>query len=281
MTLLAGIDFSSTPRPRKPITVALAPAGQGEILVLADLLRLPSLAQWSAWLATPGPWVGAFDFPFGLPRDFVAQGLGWPVDAPQPWAAITRRLATLSRADLVAHCRAWCDARPAGAKFAHRAADRPAGSSPSMKWVNPPVVLMLHEGASRLLDAGVSLPGLHTEGTDPRRVALEAYPGLLARAVLGRTSYKSDEPRLRGDPARRAARARLVAALEEGAHPFGTRIAFGAWRDDCLDDAGADSLDAVLCQAQAGWAWRRRDAGWGLPADIDPVEGWILGAERS
>ena len=28
----------------------------------------------------------------------------------------------------------------------------------------------------------------------------------------------------------------------------------------------------------AAWAWQRRDSGWGLPADIDPVEGWVLGA---
>jgi hypothetical protein len=278
MTLLAGIDFSSTPRPRKPITVALARPGQGDVLALADLLRLPSLAAWSDWLATPGPWVGAFDFPFGLPRDFVAQGLGWPVDGERPWATLTRRLAALSRAELIAHCRAWCDARPPGAKFAHRATDPRAGSSPSMKWINPPVVLMLHEGAPRLLAAGVSLPGLHTAGADPARVALEGYPGLLARAVLGRASYKSDEPARRADPLRRAARERLIAALETGDHPFDTRIDFGLWREPCLDDAGADALDAVLCLAQAGWAWRQRASGWGLPPDLDPVEGWILGA---
>jgi hypothetical protein len=43
---------------------------------------------------------------------------------------------------------------------------------------------MLHAGVP-LLAAGVHLPGLH-EG-DPQRVALEAYPGLLAREVLGST----------------------------------------------------------------------------------------------
>ena len=150
-----------------------------------------------------------------------------------------------------------------------------------MKWINPPVVLMLQEGAPRLLAAGVSLPGLHTEGADPARVALEGYPGLLARAVLGRTSYKSDEPAQRADPVRRAARARLIAALEAGDHPFGTRVDVGAWRDPCLDDAGADALDAVLCLAQAGWAWRQRASGWGLSAGIDPVEGWILGTPRT
>ena len=49
-------------------------------------------------------------------------------------------------------------------------------------------------------------------------------------------------------------------------------------RQRCLDDASGDSLDAVLCAVLAAWAWRRRAEGWGLPADTDPLEGWIVGA---
>jgi hypothetical protein len=279
---IAGVDFTSAPSRRKPITVALAdglaadgaPAAR---IVLTGLLSFESFEDWVSWLARPVPWIAAFDFPFGLARSFV-EGLGWPTDGPQAWADVTRRLAALSRPELVARCRAWCDARPAGSKFAHRATDASAGSSASMKWVNPPVVLMLHAGAPRLLAAGVTLPGLHEHGTDPDRVALEGYPGLLARGVLGRTSYKSDDPRLRDDPMRRAARERLVAALEAGAHPFLLRVEFGALRASCIDEPGADRLDAVLCMVQAGWAWLRRDAGYGLPSRTDRVEGWIVGA---
>ena len=50
---------------------------------------------------------------------------------------------------------------------------------------------MLHAGVPLLLEAGVSMPGLHAG--DPDRVALEGYPGLLAREVLGSRSYKSDD----------------------------------------------------------------------------------------
>lgn len=275
---LHGIDFTSAPRARKPITVASAAAPDGGgALVLGALDALGGLDAFDAWLRVPGPWVGAFDFPFGFARSFVA-AQGWPLDGPRAWADVIARVGALPRAALVERCRAWCDARPAGRKFAHRACDATAGSSPSMKWVNPPVALMLHAGAPRLLAAGLTLPGLHEDGTDPRRVALEGYPGLLARAVLGRASYKSDEPRLRADAARRAARERLVGALEAGAHPFGLRVRFGALRDACVDDPGADRLDAVLCLVQAAWAWSRRDAGWGLPARTDPLEGWIVGA---
>jgi hypothetical protein len=74
---LIGVDFSSAPTRRKPITVAIAQAGPGTV-VLREILRFESLPNWHDWLAAPGEWVGAFDFPFGLPRAFVA-GLGWPL----------------------------------------------------------------------------------------------------------------------------------------------------------------------------------------------------------
>ena len=47
------------------------------------------------------------------------------------------------------------------------------------------------------------------------------------------------------------------------------------------NDPKGDRLDAVLCLMQAAWAQRQREQGdtrWGLPADMDPVEGWILSA---
>ena len=282
---LAGVDFTSAPRPRKPITVALGSAAPDAVeggqvvprIVLERLVAFESFEAWEGWLREPGPWLAAFDFPFALAREFVA-AQGWSLDAEDAWAAITGEVAALSRPELIARCRAWCDARPAGSKFAHRACDATAGSSASMKWVNPPVALMLHAGAPRLLAAGVTLPGLHERGTDPARIALEGYPGLPARAVLGRVSYKSDDPRHRDDAPRRAARSRLVAAIEAGAPPFGVRVDFGAWREACVDEPGADRLDAVLCLVQAAWAWSLRDANYGLPVRADRIEGWIVGA---
>jgi len=279
---LVGVDFTCAPRARKPITAAFACAvetggAQAPRLRIARIEAFASLDDWSAWLRAPGAWIGAFDLPFGFAREFVA-AQGWPLDGVDGWSDVTRRVAALSRSELVARCRAWCDARPAGRKFAHRACDATAGSSASMKWVNPPVALMLHAGAPRLLEAGVTLPGLHERGTDPARIALEGYPGLAARAVLGRESYKSDDPKHRDDPRRRAAREKLVDALERAAPPFEARIDFGGWREACVAEPGADRLDAVLCLAQAGWAWARRHAGYGLPSRSDRIEGWILGA---
>ena len=285
---IVGIDFSSAPRARKPITLALgqlietAPGlAGGDVLRVDAHLRLASLDAFEQWLAGPGPWVAGCDFPFGLPRPFLlAQGWGVLADpaATQPaWAAITERVAALSRLELVERCRAWTLPRPVGAKFAHRATDGPSGSSPSMKWVNPPVVLMLHAGAPRLLAAGVTIPGLCAG--DPLRIALEAYPGMLARQLVGRMSYKTDDPR-KDDERRRGAREAITAALEAGC--MGMSVAFApGLREPCVTDATADTLDAVLCAVQAAWGWRRRGENYGLPADMDPLEGWTVGALRT
>ncbi len=172
-TLLLGCDFSSSPTRRKPIVMALGELA-GSRVRLQSLHTFDTLDALGRWLAAPGHWVGGFDLPFGLPRELV-QHLGWPL----AWIDCMQHYRSLSREQIRAQFAAFCDARPVGGKFAHRATDGPAGSSPSMKWVNPPVAYMLHAGLPLLLDAGVHLPGLHAG--DPRRVALEAYPGLLAR----------------------------------------------------------------------------------------------------
>ncbi len=272
--VIAGIDFSSAPSRRKPIVIARLRRRPELELELEGFDQLETLAAFDQWLVTQPDWVAGCDFPFGLPRPFV-DAQGWRGD----WLEVTARIATLSRAELVDRCRAWCAARPVGDRFAHRRADRPAGSSPSMKWVNPPVVLMLHAGAPRLAAAGVDIPGLRPG--DLRRVALEAYPGLFAREVLGRRSYKSDDRR-RDDSGRRAAREVLVAAMERGSTRLGLPVRIdAATRPMLVADHSADALDAVICAIQAAWAWERRAANYGIPTDIDPCEGWIVTAIES
>ena len=275
---LLGCDFTSAPSHRKPITLAVGRLDRGRV-VLQRVETWASLDAWAARLAQDDgtPWVGGFDLPFGLPRELVTT-LGWPTD----WLACMRHFESLSREQVRAAFAGFCDARPVGSKFAHRATDGPAGSSPSMKWVNPPVAFMLHAGVPRLIDAGADLPGLHPG--DARRVALEAYPGLLARSVLGRTSYKSDD-KAKQTPDRLIARKTLVHALEGGQAPLlqaaGLRLKLShAQRDALADDPSGDTLDAVLCLLQAAWALRQHEAGhprWGLP-DFDPLEGWIVSA---
>ncbi len=266
--VLVGVDFSSRPTVRKPITAAFGRLA-GDELMLSHVDEHASLESFGHWLASPGHWIGAFDFPFGLPRELVEQ-LGWPTQ----WHALMQHYARQSRAQLRAAFIAFCAARPAGHKFAHRACDRPAGSSPSMKWVNPPVAYMLHAGVPLLIGAGVHLPGLH-DG-DTRRVALEGYPGLLAREVLGARSYKSDERRRQTAP-RRLAREQLLDALRAGRTRLRIRLrASAAQQEMLLGDGTGDRLDAVLCLLQAAWASAQPNHG--LPARVDALEGWIATA---
>jgi hypothetical protein len=299
LPLLVGCDFSSRPTRKKPIIIASGSAS-GKRIQLLKLERIESPEAFDDWLAQPLSWVGGFDLPFGLPRELVTQ-LGWPLD----WLACMAHYASLSREEIRNSFAAFCDARPVGAKFAHRATDRPAGSSPSMKWVNPPVAYMLHAGVPALVKAGVHFPGLHPGAPNdvdghgqPKRVALEAYPGLLAREVLGNTSYKSDD-KSRQTPERLIARKDLITALEHGQTRLGLRLKLThAQRDNLIDDASGDSLDAVLCLMQAAWAHGSEVArlaaragesaaarssagepGYGLPPYMDPLEGWIISAE--
>jgi hypothetical protein len=145
-----------------------------------------------------------------------------------------------------------------------------------MKWVNPPVAYMLHAAVPLMLAAGVHLPGLHAG--DPARVALEAYPGLLAREVLARRSYKNDDP-AKQTPERLIARKDLVNALELGTTRLGLRLVLThAQRDALVHDASGDRLDAVLCLMQAAWAERAGAPRYGLPDELDPLEGWIVTA---
>jgi hypothetical protein len=243
---------------------------------LRQLEALPSLDEFSAALAREGAWTGGFDLPFGLPRELV-ETLAWPTD----WDACVRHYAGLSRAEIRDCFAAFCDARPAGGKFAHRATDKPAGSSPSMKWVNPPVAFMLHAGVPRLRDAGVYLPGLQAVPQTIGKVALEAYPGMLAREILGARSYKSDD-RAKQTPERLIARKDLLLALELGQTRLGLRLKLShAQHDALVQDASGDSLDAVLCLLQAAWAHQQHEQGaplYGLPPGLDPLEGWIVSA---
>lgn len=323
-TQLIGCDFTSAPRLRKPIVVALGRLA-GARVELEGFERFTELAAFGRWLERPATarprtaldeasgalqtpasasdlssrersrmaangqvrrganlasvsdsssWVGGFDLPFGLPRELV-EHLGWPTQ----WGECMDHYTALTRAEIRQTFAAFCAARPVGGKFAHRHTDGPAGSSPSMKWVNPPVAFMLHAGVPLLRAAGACLPG-HCAG-DLERVALEAYPALLAREVLGRASYKADD-RTRQTQERRVQRERLAFALEQGATRLGLRLAMPQpERDLAISDAAGDHLDAALCLMQAGWALAQHHSGhprWGMPEAVDPLEGWIVTA---
>ncbi len=265
-----GVDFTCAPRRAKPITVASGSL-KGKTLRLEELLSLPSFQDFEAFLARPGPWVGGFDFPFSLPAELV-RDLAWPA----AWSDLVSHCAAMDRRSFRAALEAYRISRKPGSKYAHRATDYPAGSSSPMKLVNPPVALMFHEGARRLLAAHLNIPHLSPNGSD--RIALEAYPGLLARKQLGiRASYKSDT-RSEQTTARKAARKNIVMSLRNG-KPLGVKVDFGKLEKPLIADGSGDLLDAAICAVQAAWAAGR--PGYGLPADAPAGEGWIVSAQKA
>ncbi len=271
---LLGVDFSCAPSRRKPITVAHGLL-RGGVLRLQAVELLHTLAEFEALLRRPGPWLGGFDFPFGLPRAFVQQhGLG--ATTSEVIGSLRRRCPT--RMDFRALVDAWGNARPAGQRLLHRACDTALGagisSTSPLQTRYVPVGFMYYEGLARLVAAGCQLPGLHAG--DAQRVALEAYPGLLAHELIGRRSYKNSEA-----SDRLIARKDIVERLEQArfqpGRGLGLRLQTSqALREQLVQDASGDRLDAVLCLAQAAWASTR--PGHGLPPDVDALEGWIASA---
>ena len=263
-----GVDFTCAPRRAKPITAASATLA-GNVLHLEEVENLASFAEFEALLARPGPWIGGFDFPFSLPRELV-RDLAWPAK----WNELVAHCAAMTRQELRDRLDAYRNTRQVGKKYSHRATDLPAGSSSPMNLVNPPVALMFHEGARRIAASGVHVPAL-SKG-DVSRVALEAYPGLLARKQLGiRDSYKSDT-RSEQTAARKAVRRRIVDAMKAG-KPLQVGLSLDRkFEKRLVDDGSGDTLDAVICAVQAAWA--AGQPRYGFPAGVPPAEGWIVSA---
>lgn len=265
-----GVDFTSAPSRSKSITCAHGSfANNG--LAITHVERLDSFLAFENFLQTPGPWIGAFDFPFGLPRELVG-ALGWP----ETWLALTSHIREIGKEAFKDSLNRVRESRPVGAKYIERRGDRAAGSSSPMKLVNPPVGLMYFEGAPRLAYAGVSVMPC-APNTDSR-IAVEAYPGYLARQIT-RESYKKDGKEGHKVPRVRA-REDIVAWLLTVAPDW---FAFDLELDRdcaarCIDDGSGDTLDAVLCCVQAAAslvALQNGDSRYGIPFHADDFEGWI------
>jgi len=260
-----GIDFTSRPRRVKPITCL-------ECVLTDDRLQAVVLTAWEdfdgfeAALRRPGPWIAGIDFPFGQARRFI-ETIGWP----RTWAGYVDYAKSLGRKGFRAALDAYRAARPPCEKEHRRKTDCAAGSISPQKLYGTPVGLMFFEGAPRLRAAGVTIPGL--QQGDPDRIVVEAYPGVLARAVIGRRSYKQDA-KAKQTAGQARARKDLLDALIDGAAQthHGLRVSAPA---ALTNDPGGDHLDALLCAIQAAWAWTRRNEGFGSPEGIDPLEGWI------
>jgi hypothetical protein len=265
-----GLDFTSAPSKRKPL-VLVGCALKDSILHVESTEVLGGFEEFERFLGSGGPWACGMDFPFGQPRPLLA-ALAWP----ETWEGYVGKISRLSKEEFEAAIKGHMAGRPEGSKYHYRLADRRSGSSSAMRLFRVPVGKMFYRGAPLLLSADVSVEPCRPTGSG--RVALEAYPAVVARRFLGRRSYKSDE-RKKQTPVQRAARGELVAGLESAT----LREAYGfvvemdeTWREELVREPMADTLDSLLCAVQAAWAYTQRDEGWGVPEECDRDEGWIL-----
>jgi hypothetical protein len=264
-----GLDFTSAPSRRKPLIV-LGCTLEGDSLRVEDSERLTDFGGFEDFLQRRGPWVCGMDFPFGQPRSLIAT-LGWP----ESWEGYVGEVDRLPKEEFEDKIRADMELRPAGSKWRYRLADRRSGSSSAMMLFRVPVGKMFYQGAPRLLASGVRVEPCRRNGDE--RVAIEAYPAVVARRFLGRTAYKRDG--VPDTPERRSARETLLAGLESALlrEVYGFAVEMDArWRDEFVRDPSADALDSLLCAVQAAWAYEKRDEGYGVPPECDPDEGWIL-----
>jgi hypothetical protein len=264
-----GLDFTSAPGRKKPLIV-LGCQLEDRSLRIEDSQTLTDFGGFEDFLRTPGPWVCGMDFPFGQPRSLVA-ALGWPQD----WEGYVGKVGELSRDEFEDEIRADMATRPPGSKWRYRLADRRSHSSSAMMLFRVPVGKMFYRGAPRLLASGVRVEPCRRNGDT--RVAVEAYPAVVARRFLGRTAYKRDA--VPDTPERRSAREMLVTGLTSPAlkQAYGFTVEMDDhWREEFVADPSADALDSLLCAVQAAWAYQERDESYGVPPECDPDEGWIV-----
>lgn len=254
---IRGIDFTSAPKERKPITVAEA-EWDGQRLRILEIVGLTSLRQYEQALTEPGPWRMGLDLPFGLPRRFV-ELMGWPT----AWRELMAFLAGMELADYVMHIRDWQHAQPVGGKEPLRKTDQHCSALSPLKLFYQPVGRMLFQGATRLSASGVSVAPCALSNSS--RVAVEVYPGLLARAA-GVRSYKKD-----GEisSAVLAAHQQARAVVLSWAEPW--VVLPSSIREAALEDATGDTLDAILAALATA-------ADAAFPPEVDPLEGWIVGS---
>lgn len=265
-----GLDFTSAPTKRKPLVLAVCAFDDG-CLRVEGIEALPDFAAFEALLQRDGAWVAGLDFAFGQPRKLIDN-----LDFPRDWEGYVDLVAAMGKREWVQTVTRYMHPRPVGDKLHFRAVDKLAGAQSPMKMHFIPVGRMFYEGARRLAASPVSV--LPNRPTDNDRIAVEVYPALVTRTIVGRNSgYKNDTPAKQTLDAQRK-RQQIVDGLPDVCEQvYGFALDLPApLIAPLVDDPTGDRLDAVLGAVQASWAYTQREGNYGIPVDIDPLEGWIV-----
>jgi len=262
-----GIDFTSAPRKAKPIVCCLGTL-EGHRLEIDSIESWTSFEPFEAFLKSSGPWFAGLDSPLGQPAKLI-QDFGWP----KRWSDYVSRVSDLSRSEFVSKLEAYSKSQPAGQKHLFRETDRSASACSPMMIYGVPVAKMFYEAAPRLLRSSVSI--LPCRPTTDDRVVVETYPALVARELIGRTSYKAGA-RSADTTAKQSARRELSRTLRKSTKQnLGFELSVSATlAKSCEADHSGDRIDAILCCVKAAWAFENLDTV--MPADVDANEGWIV-----
>ncbi|MGZ3621560.1 MAG: DUF429 domain-containing protein [Ktedonobacteraceae bacterium] len=265
-----GIDFTSAPTNKKPITCAVCEL-QENYLKVQNCLKLVSFGDFEVFLRTNGPWLAALDFPFGQPCSLISR-LNWP----EKWEGYVQIIASMGKKEFEETLKRYTEGRAIGDKLHLRKTDVRAGARSPMMLYRVPVAKMFFEGATRLLKANVSIfPCFPREDS---RIVVEGYPALIARRLIGKQSYKSDD-REKQTRDRAMARNVIVNGLRssEIEKQYGLRVHLSDEMSGRLvEDPTGDELDAVLCGVQGGWAWLQRVDNCQIEEAYKMIEGWII-----
>ncbi|MBY0403830.1 MAG: hypothetical protein K2X66_08010 [Cyanobacteria bacterium] len=305
MTLskVVGVDFTSAPSRKKPITCMegilekegpslnpLTPNPSSSCIRIQTFHTYSSFEGFEAFLKAEDAWFGAFDFPFGQPREFI-QAVGWPL----PWAEYVATIDRLGKDGFEEVVLRYQAEHPVGKKQLFRLTDRLTQSSSPMKLHFTPVGKMFFQGAPRLLKAGISVLPCHP--TPSGKIAVEGYPALLARKYGHKKPYKTENPNNPKAKAHAQVREKIVEGLihSDFKAQYGFEVSFQEWRLPqkeinaqspeafLIQDPTGDRLDALLCCIQAAWCVLHQESGYGIPQEFydsmdsvyDPNEGWI------
>lgn len=262
-----GLDFTSAPSRHKPITCATCVL-DNQTLYVQDFTELTNFEQFETFLMRPGPWIAGLDFPFGQAAKLV-NNLNWG----DTWEAYVGLVSQLTIQEFEAVLTTYRQPRPTGDKQHLRQIDALANSRSPMMLYGVPVGRMFFQGAPRLLKSGVQVMPCRMNGDS--RVAVEAYPALVARKWIGMSGYKSDEKR-KQTAVHQAARQAIVKGLRaecQDYYGFNLDLSDHLAADFVADPSG-DKLDSVLCAVQTAWARSQPD--YGIPAACQQLEGWIV-----
>jgi hypothetical protein len=255
---VVGVDFSGAARAGRATWVARA-LDDGERLLIQDLRcaadlpggaldREPAHRALVAWLLDIRPAMVGFDFPFGMPRDLVAE------DEWRSWLeafAGAHESAEAFRED--------CRVRAAGKEWRRRT-DREARTP--MCVYNLRLYRQTWHGlrdvVTPLVRAGArAMPMQAHEASPGDTLLVETCPASLLKASAMPTVYKGRTP------AHADARRRIAGWM---ASARGVSWGSRRMRALAIDDPGGDALDAALCASSGAVARRaglgafRRDA---------------------